>query len=64
MNMKTEAISYALITVVIAGAFGLLVALAINGEASSLVGWAVAGILLAMTAIESRKIGKDLLGHR
>ncbi|MFA5263710.1 MAG: hypothetical protein WC378_07765 [Opitutaceae bacterium] len=63
--MKTEAISYALITVVVAGALGLLVGLAyFNGEASSLVGWAAAGVLLAMTAIEGRKYGKGLLGHR
>ncbi len=60
--MKTEAISYALITVVVAGALGLLVSLAVNGAADSMVGWAVAGVLLAMTAIEGRRFGKRLLG--
>ena len=60
--MKTEAISYAIITVVVAGALGLLVSLSVNGEATGLVGWATAGVLLAMAATGSRRFGKSLLG--
>jgi hypothetical protein len=62
-NMKTEALSYALITVAIAGAVGLLVAAVANYGVGSVIGWAAAGVLLAMTAIESRRVGKSLLGR-
>lgn len=56
--MKSEALYYAVAAAVLAVALGLLVGLHSDIDVGSILGWATAGVLLAMVPIEYRRAFK------
>lgn len=61
--MKSEVLSYVIIAIIMTAVMGLGLGLTLNIEVDTVLGWATAGVLLAMAPIEYRNLFKSGAGR-
>lgn len=62
-NMKSETLTYAIAAAILATVIGLVLGSAVNVDAGAVLGWATAGVLLAMAPMNYRKFFKSMIGR-
>lgn len=61
--MKSETLTYAIAAAVFAAVMGLVIGAASFVDAGAVIGWATAGVLLAMAPVEYRKFFRGIFGR-